>query len=181
MTKLNQVLIGSTLALLSLTAVAGSGAYAGAGAGQVSAKDSFDGASFDGTDAALKAFAGYHFNDHFALEAAYVDAGAPSDYVYGASIYLDSQALELSAIGILPVSDKVGLFLRGSMLSWDSNVTVIDGYDVYYGGSSGTNFGWGVGMAAQFTRHFGIRAEFEGANLDGTDFRLLSLSAVFHF
>ena len=184
MTNMKQALTGIALTLFSLTAAAESGGYVGLGAGQVTIEDSFDGLSIQGSDSAYKLFAGYRFNDNFALEAAYIDAGAPSDTVLGVSLWLDSRALEFSAIGNLPVTDKLGIFLRGSLVSWGATATAIDGYDVYsaYSAeSSGNDFGWGLGMAAELTQHFSLRAEYEGADLDGTDYRMLTLNAVFKF
>ncbi|HEU5135777.1 MAG TPA: outer membrane beta-barrel protein [Steroidobacteraceae bacterium] len=181
MTNMKQVLTGTALSLLSLTAAADGGAYAGIGAGQVTMKDSFEDVSIQGSDSAYKLFAGYRFNENFALEAAYVDAGAPSDTIYGISLWVDSRAVEFSAIGNFPVSQHLGFFLRGSLVSWGSTITAIDGYDVYFEDNSGTDLGWGLGMAAELTEHFSIRAELEGADMAGTDYRMITLSGVFHF
>lgn len=181
MTNMKQILTGTALSLLSLTATAESGAYAGIGAGQVTMSESFEDLSIQGSDTAFKLFAGYRFNENFALEAAYVDAGAPSDTIYGISLWIESTAVEFSAIGNIPMTEKLGLFLRGSIVSWGSSITAIDGYDVYYEDNSGTDLGWGLGMAAELTKRFSVRAEFEGANLAGTDYRMITLSGVFHF
>ena len=78
--------------------------------------------SCDKTDEAGGVYGGYQFNQYFALEAAYLHLGdAVAVYpVNGLNqTYTGTmQGLELSALGLLPITDRFSLFAKGGVYNW---------------------------------------------------------------
>lgn len=172
---------GMALALVCLPAMAESGFYAGLGLGQVTLEDSVAGIDIEATDTGFKLFGGYRFNDHFSLEAAYLDAGTPDDTVYGVTFESDASAIQASAIGTVPIGERFGVYLRGSVIAWEAENSATDGFFFVSDKNDGTDFGYGIGGIFRATERFSLRAEFEGADFDGTDLRLLSVNGLFSF
>lgn len=174
--------IGIVLAVGCVPAMAeNSGGYAGLGIGSITLEDSIGDIDIEATDTGFKLFGGYRFNRYFSVEAAYIDAGSPDDTIFGVNIESDAAAVQGSVIGTLPVSDQFGLYLRGSLIAWESDNTASDGFTTVSESTDGNDFGYGVGAIFSVTQNFSLRGEFEGADFDGTDLRLLSVSGLFSF
>ncbi|GGB39447.1 membrane protein [Oceanisphaera marina] len=86
--------------------------YLGGGAGYAHHED-IDKKNSDLNDEsqALNAFAGYNFNDYFGAELGFNYFGKSAD----------TKALNLSAIGRLPLSERVSLFGELGALGWDTD------------------------------------------------------------
>jgi OmpA-OmpF porin, OOP family len=178
---LKKLATGMALALACLPAMAESGFYAGLGLGQVTLEDSIGGVNIEATDTGFKLFGGYRLNDHVSFEAAYIDAGTPDDTIYGVTVEADGNAIQASAIGTIPIGDRFGIYLRASIISWETTNSATDGFSYVTADNDGTDFGYGIGAALKITSNFSLRGEFEGADLDGTDLRLLSIGGLFSF
>jgi OOP family OmpA-OmpF porin len=172
---------GIALTLICLPAMAESGLYAGIGVGEVTLKDSVAGIDIEASDTGFKVFGGYRINEYASVEAAYLDAGTPDDTVYGVTIESDASAFQASLIWHVPVGNRFEVFVRGSLIAWEAENTATDGRLVFTQDNDGADFGYGIGSAFNFTPQFGLRAEFEGAELDGTDLRSLSIGGVIRF
>ncbi|MBO1520663.1 OmpA family protein [Oceanisphaera pacifica] len=86
--------------------------YVGAGAGYAEFSDIERNASgLDGNGEALSLFTGYNANEHLGVELGFNYFGED----------LDTKALNLSAIGRLPLSERVGLFGELGTLGWDTS------------------------------------------------------------
>lgn len=174
--------IGIALALGCVSAVAeNAGAYAGLGVGSVTLEDSIGDIDFEATDTGFKLFGGYRFNEYFSVEAAYIDGGTPNDTVFGVTVESDAAAVQGSVIGTVPIGERFGIYLRGSLISWESDNMATDGFTTVTETTDGNDFGYGLGGVFSVTGNFSLRGEFEGADLDGTDLRLLSVSGLFSF
>lgn len=180
---MKQLATGMTAALMCLPAMAESGVgfYSGMGVGQVTLKDSIDGVDIKATDMGFKIFGGYRFNEYGSLEIAYLDAGTPDDTISGVTIESDASAIQGSAILQIPISVHLEGYVRAGFIAWDAENTATDGSIVLTQKNDGTDFAAGIGAAWHVTPRFGLRAEIEGAELDGTDLRSLSIAGLFRF
>lgn len=175
-----QLAIGVALALVCVPAIAESGFYAGAGAGQVKLEDDIAGVNIEASGTGFRIFGGYQINDYFSVEAAY-NKGEADDTVLGVKIDSDSSAIQASALLRNPMGTHFEAYVRGSILAWEAE------HSATYGGTrarlstDGTDLGYGIGIGCRVSPKFAIRAEYEGAELDGTDLRLFSLSGLLTF
>jgi OOP family OmpA-OmpF porin len=148
----------------------------------------------DDTDTGYKAFVGWQFHENFAAELGYVDLGnydidtnitAPVAARFNGDADVDG--FSLSLVGTLPVTDKFSVLGRLGAYFWDVNadgaVTVSGTRVNLEGDDSGTDFVYGVGAQYDFTRHFGMRAEYEVYNDvgDEDDIDFLSAGIVYRF
>ena len=87
--------------------------YLGAGAGYADYEDlnRYD-ASADDDAEAVSMFGGYNFNQYFGTELGFTNFGGDAD----------TRALNLSAIGRLPLSDRFSVFGEVGALGWDADV-----------------------------------------------------------
>lgn len=173
--------IALSFVCLPVMAESGIGFYSGVGVGQVELKDSIGGVGIKATDTGFKIFGGYRFNEYGSLEVAYLDAGTPDDSISGVKIESDASAIQGSAILHIPMSVRFEGYVRAGFVAWDAENTVSGGGLAFTEKNDGTDFALGIGGAFHVTPRFGLRAEVEGAELDGTDLRSLSISGLFSF
>lgn len=145
--------------------------------------------SFDDTDTAFRAFGGYRFNEHFALEANYTDFGrqrTDTTFKVGAngsgslSVDRQVQGFGLDLVGTLPLAERFSVFARlGAFYSQTKADGEIAG-DIYFtdgeGGTtrhrkySETNFSFGLGAAYAFDAQWSARLEWQRVTDVGKDF-----------
>ena len=136
----------------------GAGWYVGAGAGNADV----NGSAFE-DDRGVKLFAGYHFNEHLALEGGYVDLGEfDVEARPGSSVEIDG--FQFVAVGIIPIKEKFSVFGKAGAYAWDA--------DGELGDYQGTVFTFGVGVT--YAGKVAVRVEWERFDID-----LLSVSVVF--
>lgn len=171
-----------TLALMCSPVMANeqTGFYLGGGVGRVTLKDSIAGYRIRATDTGLKVFGGYRFNEFGSLEAAYLES-TPNDSLYGVNIESDASAIQGSALWQVPISNRFEAFVRFSIIAWEAKNSATDGQSLVTQENDGTDLGLGIGAAFYPSPRLGLRAEYEGAEFDGTDFRSLSIEGLFRF
>ena len=172
---------GILLSLACVPAMADTGFYTGVGVVQGTLKDNIAGLAVKATDTGFKVFGGYRFNEYGSLEVAYFDGGAPHDTVSGIRVESDGRAIQGSAILHIPMTVRFEGFVRAGFLIWDTENSARVGQLLYTEDNDGTDFSLGIGAAWHVTSRFGLRAEYEGAELDGTDLRAYSLGGLFRF
>mgnify|MGYP000017645340 CR=1 FL=1 len=200
--KLKRVLAGSLIfAAGSLFNAAFAQGYVGASIGQSDYKIDCAGlTTCDTKDTGYKLFGGYMFTPNLGIEGGWVDLGKATGsgtldvaipdgiVLVPASAELKSSGLFLAGIAAAPIGSgsvfaKVGL----SNLKTELNVTAL-------GASAGTSTRhtdvfYGVGAGYNFTKNFGVRAEWERFRIkygDGVDeFKdnvdLLSIGVTYRF
>lgn len=106
-------LIAMALAAAGIsTSVQANDWYLGAGAGYAQYEDiDENNSNLDEDGQALSLFTGYNFNQYFGAELGFNYFGEDAD----------TKALNLSAIGRLPLSERVSLFGELGALGWDTN------------------------------------------------------------
>jgi hypothetical protein len=149
-----------------------SGFYIGAGVGDASFND--NDSDFDASDSAYKLFGGYNIGFiplvDFAVEASYVDFGAPSTSAGSVEV------TGVNAFGLAGLSfGPFGIFAKAGMINWDSDST----FGTLSTSDSGSDPAYGVG--ARFAiGSFSVRAEYEYYDVDA-DLDMVSVSGVFTF
>lgn len=158
--------------LLSATANA-DGGYVGLSLGQTDV----DLSGFD--DANSKAISGgYRFNKNFAIEAAYIDLGESEDDI-DPIWTLETDGFNFSAVGIIPVSDKVDIFGKVGVFTWE--VTLDEAGYGELASEDGTDISFGIGASVNLTEQFGIVVEYQKFDLDDDDVSNISIGARFNF
>lgn len=174
---------GIALAFVCLPAMAETnvGFYAGGGAGRVELKDNVEGVHVELTGTGYAVFGGYRFNDYGSLEVGYLDGGNPDNTVMGWAVESDASAVQASALWQIPISNHFEAYARFSIMWWEAEHTAINGPLIVTREYDGNDAAFGIGAGFQITPGLGLRAEYAGADFDGTDFRSLSLTALFRF
>lgn len=150
-----------SLAVSSVSHASDEGAYIGASVGGSSTNIDFNGAtSSKESDTTYKLSAGYKFNKNIAAELSYGDLGEVSGSDSNASIKLKTKkVVEVSAIGIAPISDQAALTGRLGVYSAD-----IEGYgsaNGYFGQRSETSTGAvvGIGLNYQTNKNVSLKGD----------------------
>ena len=136
---------------------------------------------FDADDSAWKGYAGFTFFKFLAFEASYRDLGTHKDIVKSSSIIVDLESFDASVRGVLPLGKRISLFIRAGY----ANITR-EG-EVGSSGSPLISFDeddweamYGAGIDIQLGNHFGVRAEWEEYDVDGS-LNSFSAGAFFRF
>jgi len=147
-----------TLLLLLVSAPAMAvkpGFYLGGSLGGATTEFTEGGVTFDEGDTAWKLFAGYHFLQFFAVEAAYRDLGSPSDTIMGSDVKVSPTAFDAAGLVGLPVG-PVYLFGKLGVVWWDADISV-DGFNA---SDDGTDYEVGIGISADLFK-VQLRGEIE--------------------
>ncbi len=169
-------------ALCGFSTVVSAEGYIGAGAGltTVDVCDDLNGlglSSCDDEDTGLKIFGGYKFNQNFAVEGMWADLGETSATGPGGTATVEVDGFGVAAVGIIPLNEQFGIFGKVGAYMWDAS-----GGGAASGISDdGTDIMFGAGVGWNFTRSFGLRAEWERFDIDGDDVDFLSIGAQFNF
>lgn len=126
--------------------------------------------SIDKTDTAYKLQLGYQFNQNLAIEGGYVNLGkltysgsAPG--VGNKSVEFKAQGLNLSAVGILPLTERVSVFAKvGAIYAKVERTAAVHTTLVQASSSeSSTDLKgtWGLGASFDLTKNLAVRAEYE--------------------
>lgn len=146
--------------------------------------------SFDTEDSGYGFFGGYRFSPYLAVEGGYMDLGEftyreqtnGTDAVAGQPVTLQQRitttlsGVGVSALGILPLTYRTELFLRGGVLFTSNELTAQfeSSSDFAIGGELGsesdTDFLAGVGAAMTFAEIYSLRLEYQRIFDAGTEF-----------
>ncbi len=208
--------IPGTLSLVALTLIASpyaraqdSGWYLGANVGQSRAKiddaritSGLLGSGLGVTtlqdhdkDTGFKVFGGYEFNRWFSLEGGYFDLGKmgytaatlPGGTLEG---QIKVQGVNLDAVLNIPLTEKFSVFGRAGVIYADAKDTFSGTGAVIVVNPSpsekATNYKYGGGLQYDFTKSFGMRAEYERYRINDAignkgDIDLASIGLLFRF
>jgi OOP family OmpA-OmpF porin len=161
------------------------GFYVGAGVGQGTLDfdtTDFTVAGVDDSDTAFKIYAGYTFSEFISVEAAYIDAGAPTDQIGQFAIQFDLSAVNVSVIGHLSLTDSFELFGKAGLASYDYDAEQrLNGTLIGTGGDSDQDVSYGFGGTYFFSAPFEIRGEYEFVEIDSGSYDVVSISGAFKF
>jgi hypothetical protein len=137
----------------------GGGFYLGGSVGGATTEAKEGNIKFDDSDTAWKLFAGYHFLQFFAVEAAYRDLGSPRDTVLGSDVEFSPTAFDIAGLAGVPLG-PVYLFGKLGVVRWDSDIS-IDGFKL---SDDGTDVEAGVGLSVDVLK-IQVRGEIEYINV----------------
>jgi OOP family OmpA-OmpF porin len=151
------------------------GFYLGGGIGdysssvdEINSLDSIDDAGIDFSDGdnAMKVFAGWHFNQFFAVQADYVDfgesSGAVTPLLSGTS---DVQGIAPSIVGTLPIG-PIELFARVGMMFYDVDLNLTGGRVI---DESGEDLVYSAGIGIDVLDRLNLRLEYEEIDISALD------------
>jgi OOP family OmpA-OmpF porin len=150
----------------------------GIGAGQVNYDVSELGIDEDSD--AWKVVAGYRFNENFTTEIAYIDGGEVGGNVAGVGVRAEGDVLQLSATGGWWFTDSFGAYVRAAWDSWETTATASAFGRTAAITDEGDDFGYGIGLQALWDRAL-WRLEYETADMDGSDVRIITLNIGWQF
>lgn len=156
------------------------GWYVGGSLGQMEADgDCPGGLSCDRKDSSWKVFGGMRINKNFAAEAFYGNWGEVSVSSGALSATGEISSWGLAGLGILPLGDRFSLFGKLGYAQTDQEVTVSGPGITIADSDDGGEVIWGVGATYNFTRNFGLRAEWERLNKSEVD--IMSIGIQYRF
>lgn len=160
-------LIVTTLGLSAAVAQAAPGLYLGIGGGTAKNRDLND------SDTALKATAGYNFNETFGIEGQYVDFGE----TVGTGFRSKADTVAVEGVVNLPFTPRFGVFGKGGVhyASLDTTVLGVNRTD------NETDATYGAGVKFDFTDYLGVRGEWERFEINNADTDVVSASLMFKF
>lgn len=158
------------------------------------------GLSKNETDTGYKIFAGYRFNQNFAVEGGWTDFGkfsvsrsfsAPAGSV---SASIKASGVHVDAVGIWPLQNNFSLFGKVGGIYTETKTSLATSGGVAFVAGTNTNpkkselnLKYGLGAQYDFTQSIGVRAEWERARKVGdsstgeADIDLLSIGLVYRF
>lgn len=165
------LLLGPAAAAAGYHGQAGNAPYFGFALGFPSADRECDyhGYDCDGSDESFKFYGGLRFHDNLAVELSYQDLGKIRDREDGLTTTAESDGVNLSLHGIIPV-EGIGYFYGkiGYML-WDTEYTRI-GVSRSVSDDDGEELTYGLGFAFLFGGRYDFRVEYERLNELGDEF-----------
>jgi OOP family OmpA-OmpF porin len=175
------------------------GLYIGGSFGQSTADIDCGGTtSCDDSDTSWKVFGGYQVNRNFALEVGYgalgeVTASTPAFFVGptlipAADVKIKTTAWEVVGIGSLPLGERFSLFGKVGLYVADTDIEVVfAGLGTATDADDNVDLTFGFGARYDFTRNFGVRAEWQrygdvkAGDFDKFDVDVMSVGIVFRF
>ena len=145
--------------------------YGGFGLGFASADSNCDyyGYNCDGTDTTFKMYAGKRVHRNLGLEIAFHDLGKLRNEGFTESTTATSQGINLSLLGIIPVSELGYFYGKAGYMAWHADYTR-NGASNSASDEDGSDFSYGAGFAFTFSPDYDFRIEFERLNDLGDDF-----------
>ena len=154
------------------------GLYLGGGVGVYTLD--IDDTSFDDKATVAKAFLGYRFSDHVALEVDYQKLFEVEDDIIGVEAELDADAWTVSLRPILPITDFMDLYAKVGYTWYDIEAkTTILGFSIS-DDDSDSALSWGAGVDLNFG-NVSLRGEVTRIEVDDADLNLVSAGVVFRF
>lgn len=93
---------------------------------------------------------------------------------------MDTSGINISAVGIIPLSPSFELFGKIGIFGWDANARDTTGGAPFSGKEDGADVSFGLGASYNLARNVSVRAEWERFRaVDDID--LVSLGIVFRF
>lgn len=99
---------------------------------------------------------GKYINSNISIELGYADFGDGSENIGGVDAEFEATAIQVSALGYLPVSEKAGLFARigvEKISTEDSNNNETDDTDLFYGVGGYYNVSDNIDIRLEAQRH----------------------------
>ena len=142
---------------------------------------------------AWKFLGGYHFNEHFSAELAYVDSRKTKEpiKIAGATVMdfsFDLSGFTFAGVYRYPVTSQFNIFAKGGGFIWSAETELtssISGRTLSNIEYDGTSYFAGVGAEFEVIENLSLRAEWERLKMDVNNvsggFNFLSLGLLYKF
>jgi OmpA-OmpF porin, OOP family len=165
--------------------------YVGFSVGQTNFGDDIDETlvdvgTVDSSDNGFKAFGGYRFNKYVAAELEYFKLGEAtySGTFGGATVTggkLRLSGYNLSAVGILPLSERFSGFAKLGIFLWEAKASETTGGVPTEAKEDGNDLSFGLGASYDFTNNLAARLEWQRLVVDSSEVDYLSVGVVLAF
>jgi OOP family OmpA-OmpF porin len=133
----------------------------------------------------MKFIGGYRFNRNLGVEIGYTDLGEATESGGGITATAEASAMELVAVGFLPLNPNFSIIGKVGMYRGDVDVSAPGIGSV---SESNTGLTFGVGVQWDFTKNLGVRGEWQryadvgGDNIGGEfDVDVISVGVLWRF
>ncbi len=130
----------------------------------------YHGYDCDGSDTGFKFYGGQRFHENLAVEISFQDLGKLRDEEGSLTTTADSEGVNFSVIGIIPVTEASYFYGKAGYILSDTRYKRIDGGRVEISEDESSDFTYGVGFAFGFNDRYDFRVEFERLNELNDDF-----------
>ena len=180
MKKIAIVLLSFSATLTSATVLAEGDFYGSLNLVRLDIDSDFD--NWGGTDTTFSVGVGYRLNENVAVELGYQDFGDVSISGNG-SATIEADAIQLSVIGGLPVSENVGVYAELGFDLWDAKLSYTDVPGVGSGSDSddGNDVYFGLGGYWSVNEKIAIHLDYQVHELDDTEIDTLGVGVSFTF
>ena len=170
-----------TQILLMQVATADGNWYVGAALGSADFDDTVDGFQLDTGSTAMRFYGGYSFNEHFSVDAGYVDLGHFDAFIDSGGnpiqISEDADGFLFAATGSIPLSDRFSLYGRLGAFLWDGESLIGNVDD----NVSDVNAHLAAGIKAKVYKNLSVTVDWSRFDLDGTNADLLAIGLQLGF
>jgi len=154
------------------------GGYIGLGIGQ----SEINHGQFDETGTGFKVFGGFQTHPYFAIEAAYMNFGEPSENRSGTEKEYEACAAAIWAKGFWPITRSIDLLGKAGWAYWEAeSYTTPPGNPTVKQSWEGNDFAWGLGASFNPGKKLSIQLEYEEVNNDLDKTALWSVSGLYRF
>ena len=140
-----------------------------------------DETGLDDTDTSFGIAAGYRINENFSVELGFQDFGEITASSGAASATIGADAIQLSVIGGVPVSENAGVYAELGLDSWDADFSLSDGVDSISGSEDGTDIFYGIGAYISLNEAVNLKFEYQMHDLDDVDIDVLGFGFTVSF
>jgi OOP family OmpA-OmpF porin len=123
----------------------------------------YHGYDCDGSDTAFKIYGGKRFHENLGFEISFQDLGKLRDEEGSLTTTAESEGVNFSLLGIIPVSDVGYFYGKAGYMLWDTRYRRIDAGSETID-DDGSDFTYGMGFAFLFGEKYDFRVEFERLN-----------------
>jgi len=173
--KSQKIFATLALGLLPLVAVADGRWLVGGSAGTAQVRGSVDEVRWEPSSTSFAVYGGYQFNDHFALQAGYLEIGSIDDDVVvgGTSINIagDVTGYTVAALARVPFGKKFDAHAKLGSYFYDADMRV-DGID---SGASESDVFFGAGVGLSLTDKLSLSLDAERYELNAVHANRYSL------
>ena len=123
----------------------------------------------DGSDTSFKLYGGKRLHENLAFEISYQDLGKIRDRDFNRTTTAESEGINFSLLGIIPVNELGYFYGKVGYMIWDTDYTRIE-TSIERSDDDGDDFTYGIGFAFMFNQPYDFRIEYEKLNELGDEF-----------
>lgn len=175
--KMTGVVVLAMLGCANALAADDSGFYIGASFGEATQNNGV----FHGEDETFRWLAGYEFNEYFAIEAGFIDAGKQVDNIGNLRVTSSSDGVFATFLAKYPLGERFAPYARFGVVAHETQTTVSNGVASAFEDSNGEDIAYGGGLEFKANEHLRLRVDYEKVRVPDVAFDIYSLVATWKF